>query len=133
MAISLTRGFVPKEPRPRRTALVVEDESPVAAVVEEMLRELGYDDVHHADNIEGAIASLDTARPSIVILDANLNGIMADRVARRLRDAGVPFVIATGLNPPGLPKEFRFGVPLRKPYTVDALASAINIATTARR
>lgn len=133
MAISLTRGVVPRKSRPRRTALVVEDESPVAAIVEEMLRQLGYDDIRHADNIDAAIASLEVARPSVAILDANLNGITAHRVAQRLKDADVPFVVATGLNPPGLPREFRFGVPLRKPYTVDALESAINIATAARR
>lgn len=110
---------------PGRSVLIVEDEQPVAALVEEMLRDLGYADIRHAATIEAALAGIDRNRPDIVVLDASIRGLPAYQVAQRLRDDGIPFVVSTGFDPEGLPKQFRFGVPLRKPYALADLEAAL--------
>lgn len=114
-----------------RVALVIEDDPLVAGLAKEMLHELGYD-VQIADSVWTAIATIDLAHPHIAILDANLKGVPAYRVARRLKDSGVPFVVATGFDPSRLPDEFGYGVPLRKPYSLAGLAEALDTASAPR-
>jgi len=73
-------------------ALVVEDETIIALLVEDMLKELGFNEVVKASSVPQAIAALETAPPDIVILDVNLAGVQAYPVAERLQspDAFMP-------------------------------------------
>lgn len=115
-------------PPPAASVLVIEDEGLVAMLVEDMLHELGYAEVRHADSVEKALASIDAARPDIAILDANLRGIVAHEVARKLKESGIPFIVGTGFDVSKLPEAFRFGVPLRKPYSLEKLERALEDA-----
>jgi len=118
----------PAGPNATRRVLIVEDEDLVAKAVAEMLTDLGCSEVHHTDNVEAALQSIDAIRPAIVILDASLRGIAAYRVAVRLKEYGIPFIVATGFDAKRLPDEFSFGIPLRKPYGMADLVQALEEA-----
>lgn len=113
-------------PEAPRTILVIEDEGP--PIIEELLRGLGYSDIRRAYSIPSALSSISLARPHLAILAASVNGATAYRVAQRLTDAGIPFVIAGALSPAQLPPEFQSGVPLTKPYTAAGMAEAVRVA-----
>jgi CheY-like chemotaxis protein len=67
----------------------------------------------------------------LAILDVNLKGENVWPVASRLREQGVPFIIATGghVDPP--PPEFNDAPMIEKPYTVDRVTPAIDAALAA--
>lgn len=115
-------------PYATQMALLIEDDPLVLAAAEEMLHELGYH-VRVAESVQSATAIIDLAHPRVAILDANLRGVSAYRVAQRLKESGVPFVVATGFDPSRLPNEFGHGVPLKKPYTLAQLEQALHVAT----
>jgi DNA-binding response OmpR family regulator len=64
----------------------------------------------------------------LAILDVNLKGENVWPVATRLKEQGVPFVIASGghVDPP--PREFESVPLIEKPYTVDRVTPAIEAA-----
>lgn len=76
--------------------LVVEDELLIAMELSCLLRDLGYGVLGPAPNIEAAESLLDANQPVAAILDVNLHGVMVTPIARRLREAGVPFALVTG-------------------------------------
>ena len=67
--------------------LLVEDETIVSFLIEDMLTELGCTSVRHASGVSEALAILDGHRPDVAILDVNLAGEMGYAVAERLEVA----------------------------------------------
>jgi CheY-like chemotaxis protein len=114
--------------RAMRSVLIVEDDSLVAAAVEAMLEELGYERIVHAATIVEALAAIETDAPDIAVLDASLRGAPAHRIAVRLREKGIPFVVSTGHDPRSLPAPFAAGVALRKPYQLGEFGRALEAA-----
>jgi len=108
--------------------LLVEDDDDDAVTIEAMLLDIGYHRVVRVVTVEQALQALQSARPSIAVLDASLRGMSAYRVAAQLRDNGVPFVVSTGYDPNSLPGSFQSGVPLRKPYARTELFHAMEAA-----
>ncbi|WP_240768880.1 response regulator [Paracoccus liaowanqingii] len=78
-----------------RFVLVVEDEPLIALDVQMMLEEHGYGVHGPAGSVEAALALLDRAQPDLAVLDLNLHGKLVLPVAERLRDLGVPFILAS--------------------------------------
>lgn len=109
----------------RRIALVVEDDRFFAQVLEEMLRDIGYQEVWQAPTERDALLLLDRECPDVAVLDTNLFGIPAHRVADRLRTQKVPFIVVTGFDPTRLPSAFTANPTLRKPIKQDDLAAAL--------
>ena len=98
-----------------RRVLLVEDESLVAMLAEDMLMDLGCD-VAVAMRLNKA---LDLARSEdfdLAVLDVNLGDARSYPVADLLFERGTPFLFATGYGQQGLEGTYR-GVPvLQKPY-----------------
>lgn len=112
-----------------KRVLVVEDETLIYLLLEDMLRELGCGDVQHASGVAEALAMLDHgAVPDVAVLDVNLAGEQAFPVARQLRAAGVPFLFATGYGRHGLPSEWSPKPIIQKPFRLETLASALETA-----
>lgn len=107
-------------------ALVVEDETIIALLVEDMLKELGFNEVVKASSVPQAIAALETAPPDIVILDVNLAGVQAYPVAERLQSAGIPFIFASGYGSSGIAAPWSGHPVLQKPFQADNLTEAID-------
>lgn len=106
-------------------ALVVEDETLIFLLLEDMLYELGCTEVQHATGVVEALALLDKSMPDIAVLDINLAGEPAFPVAARLTASGVPFVFATGYGKQGVPPEWAPQPVIQKPFRIETLAAAL--------
>jgi PAS domain S-box-containing protein len=86
----------PVEVGPRKRVLLVEDESLIAMMMEQTLRELDFDVVGPFGTVKDALAAVEHAAVDAGILDINLGGEMAYPIARILQARKVPFVFMTG-------------------------------------
>jgi CheY-like chemotaxis protein len=105
--------------------LLVEDETIIAFMIEDMLTELGCGEVRHAAGIAEALALIAAQPPDAAVLDANLGGEPIHPVAERLAALGVPFVFATGYGRQGVPPQWAGRPVLQKPFPAEALAAAM--------
>jgi len=106
--------------------LVVEDESTVLMLLEDMLLDLGFADVETAMGVVEAIPLAETSDISFAILDVNLGGERSFPVADVLRARGVPFIFATGYGSRGMEGESVGSTVLKKPFRRDELAAIID-------
>ena len=111
-----------------RNILIVEDEPLIAMMLEDFLESLGHSIAATCDSVDTAMIEVEKGGFDVAILDVNLKGQNVWPVATRLREQGVPFVIASGghVDPP--PAEFAAVPLIEKPYTVDRVTPAINAA-----
>ena len=79
-----------------RRILVVEDEALVAAMVADMLEDLGAEVVGPAGTLQGGLDLAQDAEIDAAVLDVNLRGERIDPVAEVLEGRGIGFVFATG-------------------------------------
>ena len=111
--------------------LVVEDETIVAMLLEQMLEELSCEVVGVAGQVSAATDLANSSDADIAILDMNLGGERVDPVAQALAARGVPFVFASGYGESGLTPEWRGRPVLPKPFRLEQLADIL--AVTAGR
>jgi DNA-binding response OmpR family regulator len=114
-----------------RLILVVEDEPLIAMMLEDFLETLGHRVHATCENVKDAIGEVEKGGFDVAILDVNLGGESAWPVARKLREKQIPFVIATGghVDPP--PAEFTNVPVIEKPFTVDRVTPALDVALSA--
>jgi CheY-like chemotaxis protein len=113
----------------KRSILIVEDEPLIAMMLEDFLDSLGYDVVATCESVEDALEKVDAGGFDVAIIDVQLkDGKHVWPVADRLAQAGTPFVVATGghVEPP--PPEHAGAPVLSKPYTIDAIEPALELA-----
>jgi CheY-like chemotaxis protein len=79
-----------------RRVLVVEDEMLVLLSTEDMLADLGCEDISAAATVDEALAMIEARVFDVAMLDMNLNGDRTRSVADALAAHGVPFLFATG-------------------------------------
>ena len=108
--------------------LVIEDESLVAMMLEDMLDMIGYRVVGTASNIEQAEQNIAAAGFDVAILDVNLNGAMSYGIAEKLRDMRLPFVLSTGYGRSGVPQAYRDSPLVAKPFRSQDLRDALEAA-----
>ena len=77
--------------------LVVDDDDDVRTVIRKAVQELGYL-VSEAPDGPSALAAIDAAKPSLVILDYVMPGMDGAEVAREIaaRDPDLPIIFSTG-------------------------------------
>ena len=111
--------------------LVIEDETLIALLLEDMLRELGCTILGSASTVESAIEMLDRALPTVAVLDINLNGQKSYAVAQTLADRGVKFIFSTGYADGRLEAPWQDRPILQKPFGQEQLAEALDAALKA--
>ena len=109
--------------------LVVEDESMVAMLIEDMLTDLGHHVVATSGSMSNASKLVSDSSADFAILDVNLNGEETYPLAASLTAKKIPFIFATGYGSSGIKAEWA-GVPvLQKPFQElelrDAIARAV--------
>lgn len=111
--------------------LLVEDESIVALLIEDMLVDLGYEVVEIAARLDRALVIVERGGFDLAVLDVNLGGnVRSFPIADQLRAQRIPFVFVTGYDRSALGQE-HVDVPLvRKPFLADELARALQAART---
>ena len=114
--------------------LVLEDETLVSMMVEDMLLDLGCEVLGPFAKLDQALAFVGSADGGIdaALLDVNLGGIRSFPMAEALADKGVPFVFTTGYDESGLPDVWRGRPTLRKPFMMGEMAEALKKALPAR-
>lgn len=112
--------------------LVVEDESPVAMLVEDMLEDLGCIVVDSAASVDEALKKVAAGGFDFALLDVNLAGQRVYPVAELLLAHGMPFAFASGYGAHGLPDHLTRQPVISKPFRMHDLAEAI-VAALARR
>ena len=115
----------------QRNILIVEDEPLISMMLEDFLLSLGHQVSAICETVGEALAACNGPDFDIAILDVNLKGESVWPVAARLRELGIPFVLASGghVDPP--PPEFAAVPMIDKPYTIDRVTPAIDAALSA--
>lgn len=117
-----------RQERGAYVVLIIEDESMVAMLIEDMFGELGWEIAGIASRFDEAMDKVSSLSFDLAILDVNLNGQQTYPVAEKLRRNGTPFIFATGYGASSLPSSMR-GVPvLSKPFNQHDLERALNAA-----
>ncbi len=111
-------------PRPA-CVLVVEDESHVSSMLEQVLLHLGYG-VLLAQCLSDGIELARTAPIDMAMLDLNLAGDDSFPIAHELRQRGIPFLFSSGHTTKNLPEPYRDESVLQKPYGEAQLEQALS-------
>jgi CheY-like chemotaxis protein len=111
-----------------RRVLVIEDESMVMMLLQDMLEDIGCVVVGSASRIAEATEKARSLAFDAAILDVNLNGVQTFPVAAALAKRGVGFVFATGYGTASLPPEFAGTPVLQKPFEQQELERALRAA-----
>ncbi len=130
---SETPVIAPRKAQPvgRYRILLVEDDDSVAQLVEEMLKELGYEVVRAAD----ALAALEVLRKdgafdlvfSDMVMPGDIGGLDLARDIGRLRPS-LPVILTTGYSAAAAAAANEGRRVLIKPYRIEALASELDTA-----
>jgi CheY-like chemotaxis protein len=111
------------------SALILEDEPIVAFALEDMLFELGFEEVRLATTLEAAFDYLEARAPDVAVLDVNIRGQRSYGFAEKLSGSGVPFLFATGYGDAEHPEALRATPTLTKPYNQDELKAVLATLT----
>jgi CheY-like chemotaxis protein len=106
---------------PRRRILLVEDETLISMLLEDMLLDLGHEIAAVVPRLNEALAAVQRENFDLAILDVHLHGQNAYPVAEALIERRIPFVFATGYGERGLPEKFQDQPILQKPFARDDL------------
>jgi CheY-like chemotaxis protein len=102
-------------------ALVVEDETVVALLIESMLEDFGCVVVASAATLEKALSAAHAGSFDFAVLDVNLDGKLVFPVANVLSGRKLPFIFSTGYGRVGVPEVFKGHEVLNKPFSADQL------------
>jgi CheY-like chemotaxis protein len=109
--------------------LIIEDESMVAMLMEDMLHDLGCTVVGMVARFDDALKqATDGPAFDVALLDVNLHGQQTFPVAEALAARGARFVFATGYGEAILPPSLQGGPILQKPFEQEALERALRRA-----
>lgn len=110
-----------------RRIFVVEDESAIVMLLEDMLEELGCELAAASARPAQAIAAIPRSTPiDAAILDINLDGQTSYDVADALAASGIPFAFATGYGSNGLKDGYAHRPVLQKPFTLVELERTLS-------
>ncbi len=106
--------------------LIVEDDTLIAMLLEDMLAELSYEVAGKAVDLDKALALADSLAFDAAILDVSLAGRSSLPVANLLDEKDKPYLFATGYG--SLPRDM--AIPgkqvLAKPYQLQQLKAALD-------
>lgn len=105
--------------------LIIEDESLLSLLLEDMLAELGCKVVGSASSVPEAIEAVSKVDAQAAILDIKLGDEKSFAVAQALTARGIPFVFATGYGDGQVEDPWREHHVLQKPFAQDQLADLL--------
>jgi DNA-binding response OmpR family regulator len=106
-----------------RRVLIIEDETMVAMMIEDVLAELGCTYTGPFGSIDAAMRAIEIESFDIALLDINLNGETSYPIARHLDRIGTPFVFISGYEKPDN-AEWRY-LYITKPFKIGGLEAAM--------
>jgi PAS domain S-box-containing protein len=123
-----------REPTPetaaaRQRVLLVEDETLVAMMIQDTLRDIGVDVIGPYSRVAEAMKAAKAGGYDVAVLDVNLDGEPVYELADLLAAHGVPFVFMTGYGRESIDARFADYPVIRKPVDLDRLKEALLAAT----
>jgi CheY-like chemotaxis protein len=109
----------------RKKVLLVEDEYLIAAGLELIVEELGYEVLGPVNGCEEARALLDREQPHAAVLDFALGNKTSLELAELLMQRKIPIMFCTGVNP-NLPDEMRSVPVVSKPHIEAEMAAVLS-------
>lgn len=107
-------------------ALLVEDESLIAMLLEDQLRALGVTEVTLAPTLQAGLEKASAGEFDFAVLDVNLNGERSDAIAAVLVERGVPFAFSTGYGRAGVAERFASYPVATKPTQFEELRRIVD-------
>jgi two-component SAPR family response regulator len=107
--------------------LVVEDETLIAVLIEDILAGMGCEIVGPIAKLETALQTAKNGAFDIAILDVTIRGGKVYPVAEELIARGVPFILASGYGDWALPPPLREKRRLMKPFTAAELEGQVRL------
>ena len=125
--IATENGAGAENPLAGKRVLVVEDETLVAMLLEDMIADLGGVLAGSASRVARALEIINDGSTQIelAVLDVNLGGEEAFPIAAALAERGIPFAFSTGYGSAGLPEEWRSRPMLQKPFTHEQVKTVL--------
>ena len=111
---------------------IVEDETLVAMLLEDMLADLDCTVVGPASRVPSALELAENAEFDVAILDVNVAGQEIYPVAEILARRGIPFAFATGYGNGGVRENWRDRPTVQKPFLRAQIEDVLNQALAAR-
>ncbi|MCC7251359.1 response regulator [Hyphomicrobium sp.] len=113
------------------SVLLVEDEYLIALDAEQILKDLGVEEVEVIASWDAAEKRAKDGQFDLAVLDVNINGKFSFPIANIIRDRGIPFVFASGYELRNRsPSDLGGAVCVTKPYTSDRLKDALTAVLT---
>jgi len=112
-----------------RRVLVVEDETLVAMMLEEMLLELNCSVLGPAGDLAEAMGFAEKAEFDLALLDVSLRRTPSFPVAEVLQKRGIPFAFMTGYGAQDFPLAYQQLPRLSKPFDLPDLQRALKALT----
>ncbi len=113
-------------------AFILEDEPLVADLLEDILRDAGYEIAASVGALDEALAVVETLNCDFAILDINLRGRTTEPVADLLRGRGIPFLFVSGYGGAQLSQKFLDAPVLAKPFRDEQLIRAVQAVLVER-
>ena len=110
-----------------RRILVVEDETIIAMVIEDVLQDLGCVVVGPVGKLDAALRLARDEALDAAVLDVTIRGGDVFPVAELLIARGVPFLLSSGYGDWALPKELQNLPRLTKPFTAQELEEQVRL------
>jgi DNA-binding response OmpR family regulator len=107
--------------------LVVEDETLIAILIEDILSAMDCEIVGPISKLEIAIQTAKEGNFDIAVLDVTIRGGKVYPVAEDLLARGVPFILASGYGDWALPTLLRDQPRLTKPFTAAELEDQVRM------
>jgi DNA-binding response OmpR family regulator len=114
---------MPDDRTPR--ILIVEDETMISMLLEDMVCDLGGHVVGAAATFEQAMTLALEADFDLAILDVNVDGLVVYPVADVLRHRGIRFIFMTGYDSSIIPQRYRHNCVLSKPFSHQTFSDTV--------
>lgn len=106
--------------------LIVEDEAPIAFLVEDAVEQGGHIVAETATNITDAMRAAAGDHFDVALLDVNLNGQKAHALPVLLSNRRKPFAFVTGYGHAGIMERFADAPLVRKPFRSSSLLDVLD-------
>ncbi|KLK91175.1 chemotaxis protein CheY [Microvirga vignae] len=105
--------------------LIVEDETMISMLIEDMVCDLGGHVVGPAAKFEQAMTLALQADFDLAVLDVNIDGLVVYPIADVLHYRGIPFIFMTGYDPSIVPQRYQRNCVLSKPFSHQTFSDAL--------
>ena len=112
-------------PVARQRILLVEDDFLIAALVEDMLADLGHEVTAMAERLDAAVALAQNGCFDLALLDLRIGAVLGYPVADVLIARRIPFAFVTGQGVGGVDPAYASAPILQKPFRLEDLAAMI--------